>query len=93
MSLAVKIQTGTPIQQRPNPIACYKFHQVSHYASNCPSKALYMEELEENEIEPVIPLEDRVEEVYQAEDNLAKEYEGDEELDLDLLGVVKCILG
>ena len=51
-----------------------------------------MEELEENEIESIAPLEDCVEKVYQGEDNLAEEYEGDEELDPDLLGVVRCIL-
>ena len=51
-----------------------------------------MEELGENETEPIEPLDDCVEEVYQAKDNLAKEYEGDEELDPDLLGIVRCIL-
>ena len=51
-----------------------------------------MKELGENETEPIAPLDDCVEKVYQAEDNLAEEYEGDEELDPDLLGVVRCIL-
>ena len=51
-----------------------------------------MEELGENETKPIAPLDDCVEKVYQAEDNLAKEDEGDEELDPNLLGVVRCIL-
>ena len=37
-----------PIAQRnPDPNACFKCHQVGHYASNCPSRALYIEELGE----------------------------------------------
>ena len=52
-----------------------------------------MEELGENEAEPITPLDDYFEKVYQAKDNLADEYEGDEEIvDPDLLGVVRCIL-
>ena len=52
-----------------------------------------MEELEGNEAEPIAPLDDCVEKVYQAEDNLADEYEDDEDyVDLDFLGVVRCIL-
>ena len=54
-----------PVAQRnPNPNACFKCHQVDHYASNYPSRALYMKELGENETEPIEPLEDCVEEVY-----------------------------
>ena len=82
-----------PVQQNLNPNACFKCHQVGHYASNCLSRALYMEELEGNEAEPIAPLDDCVEKVYQAEDNLADEYEDDEDyVDLDFLGVVRCIL-
>ena len=49
-----------------------------------------MEELGENETEPIEPLE---EEVYQAEDNLVDKYEGEEDFESsDLLGIVRCIL-
>ena len=49
-----------------------------------------MEELEESETEPIVPLE---EEVYQDEDNLENEYEEEEDCESpDTLGVVRCIL-
>ena len=80
--LAYKDDRGkASVQQNLNPNAYFKCHQVGHFASNCPSRDLLMEELEENETEPVEPLE---EEVYQAEDNLADKYEGEEELIEDL---------
>ena len=56
-------------------MACYRCHKLGHYASNCPTRALHIGELEESESEPKEPLGDNVEEVYQAEDNLAEEYE------------------
>ena len=52
-----------------------------------------MEELEENETEPTVPIDDCEEKVYQAKDNLADEYEDDEHyIDLDFFGIVRCIL-
>ena len=53
-----------PVQQNLNPNACFKCHQVGHYASNCPSRALYMEELEEGEAKPIAPSDDCAEEIY-----------------------------
>ena len=62
-------------------------------ASQWPTRALHIGELEENESTPIEPLDDCTDEVYQAEDNLAEEYEGDEEfLENDLVGVVRRIL-
>ena len=79
-----------PIRPNSDPNACFKCHQVGHFATNCPHRALLVEDLGENEIEAVEPLE---EEVYQAEDNLADKYEGEEDFESpDLLGVVRCIL-
>ena len=59
--------------------------------SQCPSRALHIGEVEEENSEP---LEYSEEEVYEAGDCLADEYEGDEEIvdSPDLLGVVRCIM-
>ena len=82
------------VQRSPNTkVVCFKCHKAGHYAGQCPTRALHIGELEEEESEPIEPLDDCVEEVYQAEDNLVDEYEGDEDLvDPDLLGVVRYIL-
>ena len=79
-----------PIWPSPNPSACFKCHQVSHFARNYPHRALFMEELEDSETKPIIPLEEKV---YQVKNNLANEYEEEEDYESpDLLGVVRCIL-
>ena len=79
-----------PIWPSPNPSANFKCHQVGHFASNCPHRALFMKELEKNETEPIVYLE---EEAYQDEDNLANEYEEEEDYENPyLLGIVRCIL-
>ena len=40
-----------PIWPSPNPSACFKCHQVGHFASNCLYRALFMEELKEKDFE------------------------------------------
>ena len=71
---------------------CFKCHQPSHYASDCPTRSLHLGDLEE-ERNPEDTLEHE-EEVYGEGLNLAEEYEEDEEScdPTDCLGVVRCIL-
>ena len=78
LSLARKDDKGkSPEVRRESNVHCFRCHKVGHYASQCPTRALHIRELEE---EAPVPTEDYEEEVYEAKVNLIDENEGDEEI-------------
>ena len=69
----------SPEVQRRSNITCFRCHKSGHYACQCPTKALHIGELEENESEPITKPE---EEVYEANPSLVEEYEEDELIEI-----------
>ena len=64
-------------QRTPSPnIVFFRCHKVGHFASQCPTRSLYIGELDEEDPKPI---NDYEEEVYEAGLNLVDQYEGDEE--------------
>ena len=76
---------------RENNVHYFRCHKVGHYVSQCPTQALHIGEVEEENFE----YSERVnEKIYEAEIDLVEEYDGDEEeIDAtEAIGVVRCIL-
>ena len=67
----------SPEVRREGNVHCFRCHKIGYYASQSPTKALHIGEIEEEVIEPIENIEE--EEVYEAGVSLADDYEGDEE--------------